>query len=103
MTSRKDIQRKKTLIYGAGACLPFYIRQNRHREFMAIIDRSTTLWGTSFCNLPVIPISNICKIVYDEIVVVISDVSVVDSLVSAGARRDDIIFQAGGNYLNRCF
>jgi len=75
---------KKTIIYGAGVRLKHFIKNNHGREYIAIIDRNQELIGTEYLGIPVTGVDILKHVSYDEVVVVISDLSVKRVLIDNG-------------------
>lgn len=60
----------RTILFGAGTqATSFYNTEQIGREFIAVVDNNSILWGKSFFNLPILSPEKLTSLQYDQVVI----------------------------------
>lgn len=94
---------KKTLIFGCGSRLPYYLERSINRCFVGIIDNDESRVGATYCGLKVFSVNDVSRIEFDEVCVVISDQSVRQQLIDLKVNSEQIFYPARDELVEPAF
>lgn len=94
---------KKTLIFGCGNRLPYYLNRSKNRRFVGIIDNDESRVGEIYCGLKVFSVNDVSKLDFDEVCVVISDQSVRQQLIDMKVNSEQIFYPARDELVEPAF